>query len=147
MTIANRDAQVSGLSILGYSTVLPIVWLSLGGLLAAILPGTRTGVGGFCFVVLIVVLLTSWLFVRKHRRRFSTREFWMLVGWCSLWAALCESAGLLYAASVGLVDPSQTRMLTFAACFSFGLDAIIIVVGFGFTGRRFIDHYLAEHPE
>jgi hypothetical protein len=69
------------------------------------------------------------------------------VGYCSMWAALCESAGILYAMSAGLVDPSQTRVLSFALLFAFCLDATLIVLGFRFTGRQFIDHYLAKHPE
>jgi hypothetical protein len=147
MSVADRDAQLSGLSLFGYSAALPIVWLSFGGLLAAVLPGKRAGVGGLFFVVLIVVTFTSWLFVRKHRRHFSNREFWILVGYCSMWAALLESGGILYAISAGLVQPSQTRMLSFAVLSAFGVDAIFIFLGFRFTGRRFIDYYMAKHLE
>jgi hypothetical protein len=142
--MANRDIQASGLSLFGYSIIFPIVWLSLGALFAATLPGKRAGIGGVFFVVLIVVTFTSWLFVRKHHRHFSKREFWMLLGYCSMWAVLCESAGLLYAVSVGLIDGSQTRKITFAALFAVGVDTTFLFMGFRYTGRGVIDHCLAK---
>ncbi len=147
IAVANRGEHVSGLSLFGYSTVLPIVWLSLGVLLDTIHRGARAGIGGLFFVVLIVVTFTSWLFVRKHRRHFSNREFWILIAFCSMWAAVLESAGLVYAASVGLIDISRTRALTFAVLFAFAVDTTFLFLGFKFTGRRFIDHYLDKHPE
>jgi hypothetical protein len=141
--MANRETQASGLSLLGYSTMLPIVWLSMGFLLIAIRPGTRTGIVGLAFNVLIVATFTSWLFVRKYRRHFSNREFWILVGFCSMWAALLESYTLFYGTSVDL----ESSRIYFVALSSFFADSILIVLGFRFAGRRLIHHYLAKHAE
>lgn len=132
--------------LVGYSITLPLIWMSLGLLMSVVLPGKRLGTGGLVLVVLAAVNLASWLFVRKHHRQFTGRELWILVGCCSLWAGLCELSGLVYAMETHIIHASQSGALKFALLFSLAVDSLYIWLGFRFSGRRFINWYMAKYP-
>jgi len=132
--------------LLGYSIILPVIWMSLGLLMSVVLPGKRLGTGGLVFVVLTTVILVSWLFVRKRHRQFTGRELWILVGCCSLWAGLCESSAIVYAAEAHIINASQSGAVRVAVLFSLAVDGLYIWLGFRFSGRRFINWYIAKYP-
>jgi len=96
-------------------------------------------------VIVATVMLLSWLFARNHRRNFSRAERWRLIAYCAIWALALESMGLIYAASVGLVDPSQIGVLAFAVAFAIVLDTVMIWGAFNYASRRYIDSYLRRH--
>jgi FtsH-binding integral membrane protein len=134
--------RASTLSLLGYSLLLPAIWMGLGTIVTVLSNGKRLGIGGLVLVVLITTTVTGWLFVRKRRRTFSGRELWLLVVYCALWAALCELSGLVYASSAGIIPAAHSRDLAFAFLVSIFIDTLYIRVGFRYTATRFIKWYL-----
>jgi hypothetical protein len=144
--VPKRTPDASFPSLLGYSITLPLIWMSLGLFMNVVLPGKRLGTGGLVLVVLAVVTLASWLFVRKRHRQFTRRELWILVGCCSLWAGLCELSSIVYAIETHIIDASQSGAVKFAVLFSLAVDSLYIWLGFRFSGRRFINWYIAKYP-
>jgi hypothetical protein len=144
--VPKRPLQASIPLLLGYSIILPVIWMSLGLLMSVVLPGKRLGTGGLVLVVLTTVILVSWLFVRKRHRQFTGRELWILVGCCSLWAGLCELSSIAYAAEAHIINASQIGAVRFAVLFSLAVDGLYIWLGFRFSGLRFIDWYIAKYP-
>jgi drug/metabolite transporter (DMT)-like permease len=144
--VPKRTSHASIPSLLGYSIILPVIWISLGLLMSVVFPGKRLGTGGLVLVVITAVILVSWLFVRKRHRQFTGRELWILVGCCSLWAGLCELSGIAYAVETQIINASQSGAIRFAVLFSLAVDSFYIWLGFRFSGRRFINWYIAKYP-
>jgi polyferredoxin len=66
--VPKRTSYASIPSLLGYSIILPLIWMSLGLLMSVVRPGKRLGTSGLVLVVLTTATLVSWLFVRKRHR-------------------------------------------------------------------------------
>lgn len=107
-----------------YSLILPVIWVAFGTIGNLVAPGKRVGIVGTAVIFLGVVTLISWIFVRKHRRQFTGSERFRIIAYCAGWAILLESCVLVYAASIGLVDPSKVGVLVFAVSFSFVINTI-----------------------
>ena len=99
---SNLGTDASKPKLFLYSLLLPVLSLLLGFTMNQIYPGAsfRLGIPGFTGVLAGATFGMSWLMARKHHRPFSSKECWILIGYCFVWSFLLEANALFYALSL-----------------------------------------------
>jgi hypothetical protein len=133
-------------SMLLYS--LPFALAYIGGAialgwLAASFGITRAGSLSYFGHLLVVggVLLSGWLFAKRHRRLFSAEEKRRLMAYCICWAILLEAGG--FAGHPEFLSLPLTLLFA-ALVFGVSVDALIVWLSFRYAVRKVMIRYVPE---
>ncbi len=138
--------------ILGYSLILPGLWIVVSVLGSIVAPGRRLGIVGTALLFIGASALTCWLFAKRHRRELSKSEYWRLILYCSGWAISLELFVFFAVVVLPQLESGHVQVgpLLFAVPFTVAIDFLFIWGAFWKTGRRVILWYLEKeglHPE
>lgn len=130
--------------IICYSLILPATWIVVSVLVTLLAPGHRLGTVGSALLFIAVAALTSWLFVRRYQRDFTSREYWRLITYCSLWAIGLEFVTLLGVLIIPQMEAGHVEIgkVVFAFGVTIVIDFVFSWLAFRQTGRRVIAWYL-----
>ena len=128
-----------------YSLLFPAAWISCSALFAALFAAKSLGIVGTALMIVGIVSLTSWLFVRREARNFSPAEYRNIILYCIGWALLLEFSGLFFY----LIQPDNAQHLSigalcFAAGFTVVLDSLFVWLAFRNFSTRVIKSYLGK---
>jgi hypothetical protein len=132
--------------IIAYSLILPITWLTIGTLGTLIAPDTRLGIAGTVLMFMGVASFISWIFVKRHHRDYTNREYWKLITYCTIWAVTLELFSIFALIVMPQLESGQvdSKMLLFVIPFTVSIDFLFSWLAFRQTGRRVIARYLKK---
>src|SRR5690606_30111564 len=79
-----------------FSLLLPLIWFSIGGIMAYFFPGKKLGIGGLALIVYLSITPVCWILAKSFGRYLRRSEKFKLIGYYTLWALICEFWGLWY---------------------------------------------------
>ena len=149
MTSKEAAEPVALVRLLGYSLILPAIWLSLGIAGEKLIPGQRLGIVGTALLYQALAACFGWRFASVYQRDLMRREVLTMTAFCAVWAIALESITLLslllfpedFGMDPDAMDPS---VLLFAIGFAVIFNSLFIFLSINITTQRTIRWRLAR---